>query len=117
MNGPQDYVDARHAMYYMFMALSALLRDSMVYVQRVAALSPQIFVYWNTAARFALWASSGATDTIQSSKQSKTQSRVISEETGQPLSVHIQCTTYVVHFVVHLPFPYISLSVLCPVLA
>ena len=33
----------------MFMALNALLRDSMVYLLRVVALSPQIFVYWNTA--------------------------------------------------------------------
>ena len=35
------------------------------YLLRVAALSPQIFVYWNTAQGFALWASSGATDMIQ----------------------------------------------------
>ena len=51
------------------MALSALLRDSMVYILRVVGLSPQILVYWNTAQCFTLWASSGATsgatDTIQ----------------------------------------------------
>ena len=56
------------SMIVVYLALSTLLRDSMVYVLRMA---PQIFVYWNTAACFVLWASSGATDTIQNSKLSE----------------------------------------------
>ena len=70
----------------MFMALGALLRDSMVYLLRVVALSPQIFVYWNTAQRFTLWASSGVTDTIQNSKQTEN-SYVAMQSTNILLSI------------------------------
>ena len=58
----------------------------MVYTLRVVALSPQIFVYWNTAQCFALWASSGATDEIQNSKQTEN-SYVAMQSTNILLSI------------------------------